>query len=108
MTRRRYVQDPETLQLIEVTEDYYRPSNKGDAALWNDRHYEGLGTTDGVDISSRTKHREYMKRHGLVTFDDYQQSFKREQQRRDDYFQGQRGTVSRSDIERSIEQLKRG
>lgn len=40
-------------------------------ALAGDRHYDGMRAPDGSDISSRTKHREYMKRHGLTTADDF-------------------------------------
>lgn len=40
-------------------------------ALAGDRHYEGLRAPDGTDISSRTKHREYMKAKGLTTADDF-------------------------------------
>ena len=40
-------------------------------ALAGDRHYDGLRAPDGTDISSRTKHREYMKSRGLTTTDDF-------------------------------------
>ena len=40
-------------------------------ALAGDRHYDGLRATDGSDISSRTKHREYMKSKGLTMADDF-------------------------------------
>lgn len=107
MTRRRWVQDPETLELIEITEDRSPNRRAGDAALWSDRHYDGLTTTDGVDISSRTKHREYMKQHGLATYDDFTQTFDRARKERDAYMSGERGSVNRADIERSIHRLMR-
>jgi hypothetical protein len=71
MTRRRFIQDRVTLEFHEVTADYEPDAARTDAALWGDRHYAGQRTTDGVDISTRTKHREYMKRHNLTTVDDY-------------------------------------
>lgn len=40
-------------------------------AMAGDRHYAGLRAPDGTDISSRTKHREYMKSKGLTTADDF-------------------------------------
>lgn len=46
-------------------------------ALAGDRHYDGLRATDGTDISSRVKHREYMKRNGLTTADDYKQTWEK-------------------------------
>lgn len=51
-------------------------------ALAGDRHYDGLRAPDGTDISSRTKHREYMARTGLTTADDYTQSWKRAEDER--------------------------
>lgn len=72
-----------------------------------DQYYDGLCTTDGTDISTRAKHREYMKRTGLVTFDDYKETFQRQQEARDAYHSGQRGTVTGGDIHRAIESLTR-
>lgn len=55
-------------------------------ALAGDRHYDGLCATDGSDISTRTKHREYMKRNGLTMTSDFTNEWanaakKREQMR---------------------------
>lgn len=44
-------------------------------ALAGDRHYYGLRATDGTDISSRAKHRAYMKAKGLTTADDFTQTW---------------------------------
>lgn len=108
MTRRRFVQDPDTLELIEVTADREPTRHKGDAALWGDRGYDGLSTTDGVDISSRSKHRQYLKRHGLATFDDYKHEFARRESEREAYYKGQKGSISKSDIQQAIHKLTRG
>lgn len=40
-------------------------------ALAGDRHYDGLRAPDGADISSRSKHREYMRRTGLTDAGDF-------------------------------------
>jgi hypothetical protein len=40
-------------------------------ALAGDRHYDGLRAQDGTDISTRTKHRDYMKSRGLAMADDF-------------------------------------
>ena len=40
-------------------------------ALASDRIYEGLRATDGTDISTRAKHREYMRANNLTTVDDF-------------------------------------
>lgn len=105
MTRRRYVQDRETGQLIEITADYQAPLRADSGALWGDRSYDGMQATDGTDISSRTKHREYMRANGLTTVDDFKQTWSKAQEQRDHYRQ-HGGTFSRRDIERAISQLK--
>lgn len=45
-------------------------------ALAGDRHYDGLQASDGADISTRTKHREYMKQKDLCMASDYKQTWK--------------------------------
>lgn len=51
-------------------------------ALAGDRHYDGLRASDGTDISSRSKHREYMRAKGLTTIDDFTETFKRKEEER--------------------------
>lgn len=57
-------------------------------ALAGDRYYDGLRAPDGSDISSRTKHREYMKRNGLTVADDYKGEWARAEKERRDRFGG--------------------
>jgi hypothetical protein len=52
-------------------------------ALAGDRHYDGLRATDGADISSRTKHRNYMKSKGLTVAGDYRETWAKAQKERD-------------------------
>lgn len=105
--RRRWVQIDG--QLVEVGNDYVPESMTGardSGALWNDRSYDGLRATDGADISSRSKHREYMKINGLTTADDYKDSWAAAQKAREQYMT-RGGSVRRQDIERAIYQLQR-
>lgn len=51
-------------------------------ALAGDRHYDGLRAIDGSDISSRTKHREYMKRNNLTMTSDFTNSWKESERQR--------------------------
>lgn len=105
MTRRRWRQMPDGT-LVEVDlESRGTNRHQADGALWGDRGYDGMRTTDGVDISSRTKHRDYMKRHNLATYDDFQGEFERRRAERDAYRSGERGSVNRMDIERAIDRL---
>lgn len=52
-------------------------------ALAGDRHYDGLRATDGTDISTRTKHREYMKRNNLAMTSDFTETWKQAQKERE-------------------------
>lgn len=106
MTRRRYIQDPETLEMIEVTPDFesFKESAKGRGALWNDRHYDGVRATDGTDISTRKKHREYMKANNLTTTDDFKETWAQAQKKREDYFT-KGGSIRRTDVERAMYQV---
>lgn len=51
-------------------------------ALAGDRHYDGLQAHDGTDISSRTKHREFMKRNNLTMTSDFTNSWKDNEKQR--------------------------
>ena len=61
------------------------PSPKAiNAPILSGRFYENMKATDGTDIGSRKRHREYMKMHGLTTADDFKsqwQSAEAERQR---------------------------
>lgn len=105
MTRRRYVYDPKTKEMVEITQGA-QPEARADAgALWGDRHYDGMRATDGTDISSRTKHREYMKANNLTTADDFTNSWAKAREQRDRLFT-QGGSFTRNDIERAMHQLQ--
>ena len=103
MTRRRWIQI--NGELVEVTKDYQPDLRTDSGALWGDRSYDGLRATDGTDISTRSKHREYMKANNLTTVDDFQASWAKAQEQRAKYVQ-QGGTFSRRDVERAIHQLQ--
>ena len=104
--RRKFIYNRVTKEMEEVSVTY-EPERRADGALWNDRHYEGLKATDGTDISSRTKHREYMKRNGLTTVDDFKNEWADASKKRADYYQGKGGgAVTREDIGRAIHQLE--
>jgi hypothetical protein len=104
MTRRRYIQIKG--ELIEVTPDYQPDLRADSGALWGDRSYDGLKATDGTDIGSRSKHREYMRANNLATADDFKGTWERAKKEREQlYTRG--GTFRKSDVERAIDQLQR-
>ena len=106
MTRRRFVQRREPpYDLIEITDDYQPEVRADSGALWGDRSYDGMRAPDGTDISSRTKHREYMKAKGLTTMDDFKDTWARAKVERENYMQ-HGGSFKRADIERAIYKLQ--
>ena len=105
MTRRRWIQDRKTGELIEVTADYQPELRTDSGALWGDSSYEGMKAPDGTDISSRTKHREYMKAKGVTTMDDFTGTWAKAKESRERYMT-EGGSFKRADIERAIHQLQ--
>jgi len=106
MTRRRFIQSKEPpYEMIEVTDDDRQPLRADAGVLWGDRHYDGVRAPDGTDISTRTKHREYMRATGVTTTDDFKDTWAKAKQERERlYTQG--GTFRRQDIERAIHHLQ--
>ena len=105
MTRRRWIQDRKTGELIEVTADYIPEMRTDSGALWGDSSYDGMRAPDGTDISSRTKHREYMKAHGVTTMDDFKDTWAQAKASRERYYT-EGGSFKRADIERAIHKLQ--
>lgn len=104
--KRRFIQDKNTLELIEITDDAYLPDRRvGDSALWGDSHYANTTGPNGEDLSSRAKHRAYLKATGLATADDFQSDWARAKEAREKYHQNG-GSVSRHDIAHAIAKLK--
>lgn len=100
--RRRWVQIEG--ELVEVTRDYQQPSpdSARDAGvLWNDRQYQDAGDPR---FASRTQHREFMKRNGLTTTDDYNVEWRQKEAQRLKVKAGYDPT-RKEDIARAISQL---
>jgi hypothetical protein len=108
MARRRFIQDRVTLEFHEVTADYEPDAARCDSALWGDRHYDGMRSTDGADISTRSKHREYMRRHGLTTIDDFGSSYWRAHAAKREAIAAGVDPNRKHDIARALAKLQRG
>lgn len=94
--RRRFIQI--NGELIEVGPGYRAPIRTNtDAVLWNDRSYQGVDSR----FSSRTTHREYMKRHGLTTVDDFKGTFASAEKSRAEFFSG-KDASRRADIAKAM------
>lgn len=105
MARRRFIYDRTTGEMVEVDLDYQHSpqgSVSTDSVLWNDRSYQDM---NDPRFSSRAGHREYMRQNGLATADDYRGVWKDAEKRRIAVRNGF-DPGRRSDIERSIHQLR--
>jgi predicted nucleic acid-binding Zn ribbon protein len=67
-------------------------------------HYDGLRATDGTDISTRAKHRAYMKANNLTTVDDFRDTWKKNARERELRMQGM-DTARASDLASAIDKL---
>jgi hypothetical protein len=92
----------------EQMQRFFGPSGNSTLnPLAGDRSYAGLRAPDGSDISTRSKHREYMRRNGLTTADDFTETWKRAEAERDRYRTGQGGgAVTRDDIARVFDRYR--
>lgn len=64
MTRRRYIQDRETGQLIEVSLDYSAPAPQSSMIMPDIQPYKSMLT--GEMVTSRSHHRNLLKQHGVI------------------------------------------
>lgn len=103
MSRRRFIYPGNGADPIEVDDDYSPPPREH-GRVHGDAHYDGLRAPDGADISTRTKHREYMKARGLTTMDDFSDSFRRAEAQRMEVRRGV-DPGRRAQIARAIHQL---
>lgn len=100
---RRFVQQADG-ELVEVGPDY-APISRASNRYVGDSHYDGLRASDGENISTRTKHREYMKRKGLATMDDFTGEFAKKTAQRRRFLETGYDPTRRPAIERAIRQL---
>jgi len=100
MSLGEYVQNPPAFVCCNDVMERHFDSAPGLGSV-SDRHYDGLRATDGTDISSRAKHREYMRRNNLTTIDDFTQTWANAAKARLENRDPQR----REDVERAIHKL---
>lgn len=64
MPRQRYIQDPVTFELIPADEYTSRRDSNAPFIMGDIQPYQSMQT--GEMITSRSKHREHLRQHGLV------------------------------------------
>lgn len=108
MTRRRFVYrlNSETGQVEshEVGTDYAPQDVRVPVAT--DLYMSGVRATDGTDISSRAKRKEWMKRNDLVDVSDCTGMWAKAEKARAEVFQGRNDTSARrEEVQRAIYRL---
>jgi hypothetical protein len=107
MSRKRWIQDPDTHELVPA-EDYVPKADlRHHGRVIGDLHYDGLRATDGTPIDTRTKHREYMKRNGLTTVDDFKVTWQQEAKAREARMNGVDHS-RKEDVARAVFNPQRG
>jgi len=107
MARQTWHWDPEQGKLVEGPGPR-RSDGSGDGWRFSDRLYSGtpFKAHDGTIIDSKKKHREYMKRHGLATADDFKGEWARAEKRREDVYTGRHDKQQRREaVMRAMEKL---
>lgn len=111
MTRRRWVYTQGGRPLpepIEVTAEWTDTPKRVDVVT--DLYMDGVRATDGTDIGSRKKRREYMHVRGLADADDYKGQWQKAAEQREKVRRGEHDKAERRDaIGRAVyEAEKRG
>ena len=109
--RKTYHFDEQLGKLVEGPGTRRVDGPSGDGFRFSDRMYSDnpFVAHDGTVINSRKKHREYMRRHGLTTVDDYSNTWKEKQKEREAFYTGQHDREGRrQDVARAIEALQKG
>lgn len=96
--RSRTVYPPDGGEPYEVGEEW-EPTLPGLALTSTEGiTYSNLKATDGTDISSRTKHRNYMKANGLAMMSDYTEYWKKAEKQREEKKSGRADSKQRKEI----------
>jgi hypothetical protein len=111
MSRKTWHYDPETKEMVEGPGPRRVDGPSGDSWRFSDRMYSDspFVGSDGTVIDSRKKHREYMKRNGLTTMDDYKGAWDKAAQERKAFFEGTHSGIReerKADVRRALERLR--
>lgn len=104
MTRRRWVYREDAngeMQAVEILSDA-ELEMRLHAPVVGDMHYEGMRGPQGEDVSTRTKHREFLKASGLAMADDYKNEWAQAQKQRDAFQQGASSKDRREQLDRAF------
>jgi hypothetical protein len=108
MSRRRYVYRevaPGQVESFEVGQDW-RATGRGEGHKSEEEVYGHIQATDGTDLSTRRRHREYMAAKGITLAEDYRDAWTKASQERADYYtRGPDKRAVRESLERAVYQV---
>jgi len=108
--RRTYHYDEQTKQMVEGPSPRKTDSNSGDGWRFSDRLYSGspFVGADGTVIDSKRKHRDYMRRNGLTTADDFTKTWDGARSERDKFYtEGTDRRERKEQVARAMEESTR-
>jgi len=110
MTRSTWHYDEKLGKLVEGPGPRRSDGPSGDGWRFSDRIYErgAFKAHDGTVIDSKRKHREYMKRHGLTTADDFKGTWDAAAKRREAVFTGKHDREARREAVARALETRRG
>jgi hypothetical protein len=76
MSRRRYVWSTDENRLVEVTPEYVG-QRRDEGRRSEEEIYGHTTATDGTDLSTRARHRNYMREKGLTVAADFTQTWEK-------------------------------
>lgn len=82
---------------IWVSDDWSNPGAEGGHKS-EEEIYGKLQATDGVDISTRRRHREYMQAHGLTMAEDFKEHWKTAEKQREAVLSGDADRKERREL----------
>lgn len=107
MSRRRFIWSVEENRLVEVGGEWTDAPRRAQTPT-EELTYGGMRATDGADISSRKKHREYMKHHNVALASDFKETWAKAGEERAKFYRGEsRDTKLREQIGRAMEQRRK-
>lgn len=74
------------------------PGSASANPLAGDRHYEGLVSTEGTNVGSRSAHRQYMKDKGVTMASDFTQTWAKAHEERQKLRQGAPDSTLKRDV----------
>lgn len=112
MSRTVFIYDEKTKKMVEIAKGDLTPRYGSWGKLTSEEEiYGGARTTEGIDISSRKKRREYMKLNGLTDPGDYNKGhWEKKAEERRKFYAGEvdvSGGKRREDLARRLDQMRR-